>query len=47
MDDIDKLKHTLGAALRKARLEAGLTEKEMAARAGLVPAVYGRLKGGT
>jgi len=42
----DKLALALGAAAREARLRAGLTQAEAAARVGLVPGVYGRIERG-
>lgn len=46
MDDIEKLKRTLGQTLRGVRRGAGLTEEQMATRLGLVPDVYGRIERG-
>lgn len=46
MDDIEKLKRTLGQTLRGVRRDAGLTEQEMATWLGLVPDVYGRIERG-
>ncbi|WNG13882.1 helix-turn-helix domain-containing protein [Cystobacter fuscus] len=42
----DKLALALGAAARAARLRAGLTQAEAAAKVGLAPGVYGRIERG-
>jgi transcriptional regulator with XRE-family HTH domain len=42
----DKLALALGAAAREARLRAGLTQAETAARVGLAQGVYGRIERG-
>ena len=46
MDDIEKLKRTLGPALGEARRHAGLTPEEMSTRLGLLPEVYEQLERG-
>jgi transcriptional regulator with XRE-family HTH domain len=42
----DKLALALGAAAREARIRAGLTQAEAAAKVGLAPGVYGRVERG-
>jgi transcriptional regulator with XRE-family HTH domain len=46
MDDLDKLKRTLGSGLLRARERLGLTQAEVASRVGLAHAVYGRIERG-
>ena len=46
MDDLEKLKRTLGTALLGARERAGLTQADVASMVGLAPAVYGRIERG-
>jgi transcriptional regulator with XRE-family HTH domain len=46
MDDLNKLKRHLGAALLVARERAGLTQAEVSSQVGVVPAVYGRIERG-
>jgi transcriptional regulator with XRE-family HTH domain len=46
MDDLDKLKRTLGAGLLAAREHLGLTQAEAASRVGVAHAVYGRIERG-
>ena len=46
MDDSEKLKQGLGGALLAARERSGLTQTEVASRAGLAAAVYGRIERG-
>lgn len=46
MDDTDKLKRVLGAALLAARERSGLTQAEVATRVGIASAVYGRIERG-
>jgi transcriptional regulator with XRE-family HTH domain len=42
----EKLALALGAAARAARMRAGLTQAEAAAKVGLAPGVYGRIERG-
>jgi transcriptional regulator with XRE-family HTH domain len=46
MDDLDKLKHTLGRGLLRARQRKGYTQAEAASLVGLAHAVYGRVERG-
>jgi transcriptional regulator with XRE-family HTH domain len=46
MDDLEKLKRHLGAALLVARERAGLTQAEVSSQVGVVTAVYGRIERG-
>jgi transcriptional regulator with XRE-family HTH domain len=46
MDDIEKLKRTIGTALLGARERAGLTQADVASMVGLASAVYGRIERG-
>jgi transcriptional regulator with XRE-family HTH domain len=46
MDDLDKLRHTLGRGLLRARTRKGYTQTEAAALVGLAAAVYGRVERG-
>ncbi len=46
MDDLDKLKHTLGRGLLRARIRKGYTQAEAASLVGLAHAVYGRVERG-
>jgi transcriptional regulator with XRE-family HTH domain len=46
MDDMEKLKRTIGTALLAARERAGLTQADVASMVGLAPAVYGRIERG-
>jgi transcriptional regulator with XRE-family HTH domain len=46
MDDLDKLRHTLGRGLLRARSRKGYTQAEAASLVGLATAVYGRVERG-
>jgi transcriptional regulator with XRE-family HTH domain len=46
MDDLDKLKFTLGRGLLRARTRKGYTQAETAVLVGLAAAVYGRVERG-
>jgi len=46
MDDLDKLRHTLGRGLLRARTRKGYTQAEAASLVGLAHAVYGRVERG-
>lgn len=46
MDDLDKLKFTLGRGLLRARHRKGYTQAETAVLVGLAAAVYGRVERG-
>jgi transcriptional regulator with XRE-family HTH domain len=46
MDDINELRRILGNALMAARERSGFTQAEVASRAGITTAVYGRIERG-
>ena len=46
MDDLDKLRHTLGRGLLRARSRKGYTQAEAASLVGLATTVYGRVERG-
>jgi transcriptional regulator with XRE-family HTH domain len=46
MDELAKLKHTLGTGLLRARSRKGYTQSEAASRVGIVTGVYGRIERG-
>ncbi|WNG33480.1 helix-turn-helix transcriptional regulator [Archangium violaceum] len=46
MDDLERVKRDLGAALLAVRERSGLTQADVSSMVGLVPAVYGRIERG-